>query len=396
MDLAAIQARAAAHFLPVVNRLPVAIVEGHGSRVRDQDGREYTDLTAGWGVCCIGHSHPELVEAIRDQAGRLMQTTNLFYTLPQLDLIERLSALTQGALPRTFLVNSGTEAVDGALKLAHRATGRTRFVSTENSFHGRTLGALQVIGQAKHRDPYRALLREQAVVPFDDLSAAKSAVDGETAAFIVEPIQGEGGVNVPRDGYLSGLREICHAQGALLILDEIQTGIGRTGRWLAWQHEGRAAVPDIMTLGKGLGGGFPVGAFLCTEAVSKTVSLGDHGGTYAGNPLASSASNAVLRVIERDGLVGRAAELGSRLAARLSAFAAEHADHCLGARGRGLLQGLVLADAERAGTISRRAIERGVLVNVTAGRVVRFFPALNVPEEELWPALETVLELVIE
>jgi acetylornithine/N-succinyldiaminopimelate aminotransferase len=394
MDLEAIQARAAAHFLPVVNRLPVAIVEGHGSRVRDQDGREYVDLTAGWGVCCIGHSNPELVAAIADQAGRLMQTTNLFYTLPQLDLIERLSALTGDALPRTFLVNSGTEAVDGALKLAHRATGRTRFVSTENSFHGRTLGALQVIGQAKHRGPYRALLREQPVVPFDDLSAARSAVDGQTAAFIVEPIQGEGGVNVPHDGYLAGLREICHAEGALLILDEIQTGIGRTGHWLAYQHEGVA--PDIMTLGKGLGGGFPVGAFLCTEAVSKTVSLGDHGGTYVGNPLASAASNAVLRVVERDGLVARAADLGRRLGAHLSAFAAEHADLCLGARGRGLLQGLVLADAERAGTLSRRAIAKGVLVNVTAGRVVRFFPALNVPEEELWPAVETVLGLVVD
>jgi len=394
MGIEAIQAREAAHFLPVVNRLPLAIVEGRGSRVKDSDGREYVDLTAGWGVCCIGHCHPELVEAIRDQAGRLMQTTNLFYTLPQLDLIERLAVLTGGALPRTFLVSSGTEAIEGVVKLAHRATGRTKFVSTENSFHGRSLGALQVIGQAKHRDPYRALLRDPVIVPYDDLSAAKSAIDEETAAFIVEPVQGEGGVNVPRDGYLAGLRELCRAKGALLVLDEIQTGIGRTGRWFAYEHEGVA--PDVMALGKGLGGGFPLGAFLCSEAVAKTVSLGDHGGTYAGNPLAGAAGNAVLRVIERDGLVARAAELGVRLGARLSAFAAEHADKCLGARGRGLLQGLVLADAERAATLSRRAIERGVLVNVTAGRVIRLFPALNVPEEDLWPAVETVLALALE
>jgi predicted acetylornithine/succinylornithine family transaminase len=391
MGIEAVQAREAAFFLPVVKRLPVAIAEGRGSRVRDVDGREYVDLTAGWGVCCLGHCHPELVDAIRDQAGRLMQTTNLFYTLPQLDLIERLAALTGNVLTRTFLVNSGTEAVDGVLKLAHRATGRTRFVSTENSFHGRTLGALQVIGQPKHRDPYRALLREQRVVPFDDLAAAEAAVDDETAAFIVEPVQGEGGVNVPRNGYLAGLREICRARGALLILDEIQTGIGRTGRWFAYEHEGVA--PDALTLGKGLGGGFPVGAFLCTEEVAKTVALGDHGGTYAGNPLASAAANAVLHVIEREGLVERAAEVGVRLGARLAAFAAERPDRCLGARGRGLLQGLVLADAERAATLSRRALERGVLVNVTAGRVVRFFPALNVPEDDLWPALEMVLAL---
>jgi predicted acetylornithine/succinylornithine family transaminase len=392
MGIEAIQAREAAFFLPVVKRLPVAIAEGRGSRVRDADGREYVDLTAGWGVCSIGHCHPELVDAIRDQAGRLMQTTNLFYTLPQLDLIERLAGLTGSALTRSFLVNSGTEAVDGVLKLAHRATGRTRFVSTENSFHGRTLGALQVIGQAKHRDPYRALLREPHVVPYDDLAAAEAAVDDETAAFIVEPVQGEGGVNVPRAGYLAGLREICRARGALLVLDEIQTGIGRTGRWFGYEHEGVA--PDAMTLAKGLGGGFPVSAFLCSEEVAKTVSLGDHGGTYAGNPLASAAANAVLRVIERERLVERAAELGARLGARLAAYAAERPDRCLGARGRGLLQGLVLADAERAATLSRRALDRGVLVNVTAGRVVRFFPALNVPEEDLWPALGTVLELV--
>lgn len=394
MGLEAIQARAAAHFLPVVNRLPVAIVEGRGSRVRDVDGREYVDLTAGWGVCCIGHSHPELVEAICDQAGRLMQTTNLFYTLPQLELIETLAALSDDLMTRSFLVSSGTEAVEGVLKLAHRATGRIRFVSTENSFHGRTLGALQVIGQAKHRDPYRALLREQALVPFGDLEAARSAIDAETAALIVEPIQGEGGVHVAPEGYLAGLRELCRAQGALLIFDEIQTGIGRTGRWFAYEHDGVA--PDAMTLGKGIGGGFPLGAFLCTEEVAKTVSLGDHGGTYAGNPLACAAGNAVLRVIERDRLVARSAELGARLGARLAAFAAEHPAHAVGARGRGLLQGLVLADADRAATLAERAIERGVLVNVTAGRVVRFFPALNVPEDDLWTALDRVLALVRE
>jgi acetylornithine/N-succinyldiaminopimelate aminotransferase len=392
MGIDAIQAREAAHFLPVVNRLPVAIVEGAGSRVRDADGRELLDLTAGWGVCSIGHCHPDLVAAIRDQAGRLMQTTNLFYTLPQLALIERIAALSGEALARTFLVNSGTEAVDGVLKLAHRATGRIRFVSTENSFHGRTLGALQVIGQAKHRDPYKAMLRDQPVVPFGDLDAARAAVDGATAAFIVEPIQGEGGVNVAPPGYLAGLREICREHGALLIFDEIQTGIGRAGDWFAWQHDGVA--PDAMTLAKGLGGGFPVGAFVCTEQVAKTVSLGDHGGTYVGNPLAAAAANAVLQVVERDGLVARSAELGTRLAARLAAFAQEHPDRAVGARGRGLLQGLVLADPERAATLSRRAIEAGVLLNVTAGRVARFFPALNIPEDELWTALDRVLAIV--
>lgn len=392
--LDAIRAREAAHFLPVVNRLPVALVEGRGSRVRDVAGREYVDLTAGWGVCAIGHSHPALVEAIATQAGRLMQTTNLFYTLPQLDLIEALAAITPAAVTRSFLVSSGAEAVDGALKLAHRATGRRRFVSTQGSFHGRTLGGLSVIGQAVHRDRYAPILQEQSFVPFGDLEAMGAAVDESVAAVIVEPVQGEGGVNPAPAGYLAGLRGLCDRAGALLIADEIQTGIGRTGRWVAVEHDD--VTPDVLTLGKGLGGGFPVAAFLCTEVVAKTVQRGDHGGTYAGNPLAAAAANAVLAVIEREGLIERTAQLGERLHATLAAWAEAHPALAEGARGRGLLQGLVLRDATRAGTIPRRALDRGVLVNVTAGRVVRFFPALNVPEDVLWPAVETVLSLVEE
>ncbi|MHC4137728.1 MAG: aspartate aminotransferase family protein [Planctomycetota bacterium] len=391
MKLDAIREREAAHFLPVVRRLPVALVEGSGSRVRDVEGRELVDLTAGWGVTCIGHCHPALVAAIREQAGRLMQTTNLFYTLPQLDLIDRLAAVTPEAITRTFLVNSGTEAVEGALKLAHRATGRAGFVSTQDSFHGRTLGALRVIGQAKHRDPYRALLPDAAVVPFDDLEAARAAVDETCAAFLVEPVQGEGGVNVPRDGYLAGLRKICDAAGALLVFDEVQTGLGRTGTLLDLEHEG--VVPDVLTLGQGLGGGFPVAAFLTTEAVAKTVSPGDHGTTYGGNPLACAAADAVLRVVVDERLAERAAALGERLMERLRRFAADRPDRVETVRGRGLLVGLVLHDAARAGAIPLRALEHGVITNVTAGRVVRFFPALNIPEHDLWPAVDTVLEL---
>jgi acetylornithine/N-succinyldiaminopimelate aminotransferase len=393
-DFEAIRTREATHFLPVVKRLPVALVEGRGSRVRDVEGREYVDLTAGWGVCAVGHCHPELVRAISEQAGRLMQTTNLFYTLPQLDLIERLAEITPEPLTRSFLVSSGAEAVEGALKLAYRASGRREFVSTHGSFHGRTLGGLSVIGQAKHRERYAPILHEQTFVPFDDLDAARAAVNERVAAVIVEPVQGEGGVNVPSPGYLAGLREICDAAGALLIADEVQTGIGRTGAWVAVDHAGVS--PDILTLGKGLGGGFPVAAFLCSEAVAKTVEPGDHGGTYAGNPLAAAAANAVLRVITEDGLVERAAELGARLLARLAAFAEEHPQHAEAARGQGLLVGLVLRDEARAASLALHALERGVLVNVTAGRVMRLFPALNVPEEDLWPAVESLLELVLE
>jgi acetylornithine/succinyldiaminopimelate/putrescine aminotransferase len=321
-----------------------------------------------------------------------MQTTNIFYNEPQLELIERLAALTKGVLAHSFLVNSGTEATEGALKIAHRATGRTRFVSTQGSFHGRTLGALGLIGNPKHREPYRELLPDTALVPFDDLDAARRAIDDATAAFFVEPIQGEGGVNVPGEGYLAGLREICDARGALLVVDEVQTGIGRTGSMLAVAREG--VVPDVITLGKGLGGGFPVGAFLVSDAVSRTVQLGDHGTTYGGNPLACAAANAVLRIVADEKLPERAADLGGRLLERLDAFARENPQLAVTARGRGLLCALVLRDAERAARLPLEALERGVLVNVTAGSVVRFFPALNIPEEELWSGVETVLELV--
>jgi acetylornithine/N-succinyldiaminopimelate aminotransferase len=392
MSLDDARRREAAHFLPVVKRQPVVLVEGRGSRLLDGEGRELVDLTAGWGVTCIGHCHPALVEAISQQAGRLMQTTNLFYTLPQLDLIERLAEITPPEITRSFLVSTGTEAVEGALKLAHRATGRANFVSTENSFHGRTLGALRVIGQDKHRKPYEALLLDSTVVPYDDLDAARRAVDQTCAAFIVEAVQGEGGVNVPRDGYLAGLADICRDAGSLLIVDEIQTGLGRTGTMLACQHEG--VVPDVITLGKGLGGGFPVAAFLTSERVAETVQLGDHGTTFGGNPLAAAAANAVLRVIQEDKLAERAAALGERLMTHLRGFASSHGDRVEAVRGRGLLVGLVMRDAEKAAGLPLRALERGVLVNVTAGRVVRFFPPLNIPEDDLWPAVETVLELV--
>jgi len=385
--------REAAHFLPVVNRLPVTAVEGRGSRIVDIDGKAYTDLTAGWGVTCIGHCHPTLALAIAEQAGRLMQTTNMFYNLPQLDLIERLSEIAPAAITRSFIVSSGTEAIEGALKLAHRATGRPNFVSTQNSFHGRTLGALRVIGQAKHRQPYEQLMLPGKLVPYDDLAAMREAVTDDIAAVIVEPIQGEGGVNVPSDGYLTGLREICDATGALLILDEVQTCMGRTGTMLALEHE--SVSPDVVVLGKGLGGGFPVAAFLTSDAIAKTVALGDHGATYGGNPVACAAANAVLRVLNEEKLVERSAALGAKLFERLQSFASEHPELIEDVRGRGLLQGLVLRNAAYAPSIPLAATKKGVLVNVAAGRVVRFFPPLNIPEDELFAAVDAVLELVV-
>ena len=380
-------------FAPSVRRWPLALARGLGSKVWDISGREFIDLTAGWGVTVIGHCHPALVEAISDQAGQLMQTTNVVYTEAQLDLAERLEKITPDGLHRSFFVSSGAEANEGALKLAHRATGRSHFVATLGSFHGRTLGALGVLGQEKYRARWSAIIREGSFVPYGDLAAARAAINDDVAAFIVEPIQGEGGVVLPPDDYLPGIAEACRDRGALLILDEIQTGIGRTGRWLAAEHSNLE--PDILTLGKGLGGGVPIAAFMATDSVMATIEPGDHGGTYAGNPLCSRAAATVLRVIEEEGLVQRCARLGEQVRARLEAFAKRQPDRIAGVRGRGLLIGLVLRDAELAGRVHPLTRDEGILVNLTAERVIRIFPALNIPEEELDRALAT-LEGIIE
>jgi acetylornithine/N-succinyldiaminopimelate aminotransferase len=375
-------------FLPTVRRWPIALERGQGSRVWDVDGKEYIDLTAGWGVTSIGHCHPALADAIADQARTLMQTTNNVYTRPQLDLAERLARIAPGGMHQTFFTSSGAEANEGALKLAARATGRSRFVSTVNSFHGRTLGAMGCLGQEKYRGPWKGIVREATFIPYGDVDALRAALTTEHAAFIVEPVQGEGGVVVPPVDYLKRAVDVCHSAGALLIADEIQTCIGRTGRWFACEHGG--AVPDVLTFGKGIGGGFPLAGFLGSEAVMSKVQAGDHGGTYAGNPLACRAGVAVLTVIENEKLVERAAMLGKETLSRLAAFAAKHSDRVELVRGLGLLIGMVMRSPEQAAAAHAAMRERGVLVNLTADRVLRMFPPLNIPERDLTQGLDVV------
>lgn len=377
----AIVNRERAVYAPTARRWPLALVRGLGSRVWDPDGGEYVDLTAGWGVTSIGHCHPKLVRAIADQAKTLMQTTNIVFSTPQLELAEHLDRLMPDPIHKSFFVSAGTEANEGALKLAAAATGRSQFVSTLGSFHGRTLGAIGVLGQEKHRGRWSGIIRENAFVPYGDAVAAKEALGEHVAAMIVEPVQGEGGVHPAPDGYLAELLELCHAVGALLIVDEIQTGVGRTGRWFGFEHSG--IVPDIATLGKGLGGGMPIAAFLATDAVMDTMQPGDHGGTYAGNLVTCRAAKAVLDVIEEEGLVERAARLGAHVAERLEAIAARAGEGSLGVRGVGLLRGLVFASGETASRVHAAALEAGVLTSLTAGTVIRVFPALNIPEDDL-------------
>lgn len=379
-------------YFPGVRRWPLTLVRGYGSRVFDIDGAEYIDLTAGWGVTSIGHAHPAMAEAIADQARTLLQTTNVVYSIPQLELAERLRKCMPPALRRVFFVSSGAEANEAALKLAHARTGRARFLATQRSFHGRTLGAMGCLGQERYRSRWTAIVRPAELVPYGDLDAARAALREDVAAMIVEPVQGEGGVHVAPDGYLVGLAEACRRAGALLILDEIQTGVGRTGRWLGLEHSGVAA--DIVTLGKGLGGGVPIAAVLATDDVLAALKPGDHGGTYAGNLLACRAAETVLRVIDEERLVSRADALGRAVLGRLARLAATAPNIVSGVRGQGLLLGLELREPERAASVHASLRGCGVLVSLTAERVLRIFPALNIPDEDLETALCTLESLI--
>jgi len=380
-------------YFPGVRRWPLALVRGAGSTVWDSEGKTYIDLTAGWGVTSIGHSHPKLVAAISDQAQTLMQTTNTVYSEPQLELAQRLGRFTPPGLKRCFFVSSGAEANEGALKLAHKSTGRSRYVATLNSFHGRTLGVMGCLGQDKYRARWKGIVREATFVPYGDLDAAKAALSNDVAGMIVEPVQGEGGVVVPPPGYIKGLSAACREVGARLILDEIQTGIGRTGRWFAFEHSG--VTPDILTLAKGLGGGVPIGAFMATDEVLASLEPGDHGGTYAGNLLTCRAAATVLEVIEDEELVARSARLGDDVLTRLADLANRSPERIESVRGRGLLIGLVLRNAAHAAAAHTRMREHGVLVNLTADRVLRLFPALNIPEDELDQALDVLEKQVL-
>ena len=380
------------YYAQVFHRHPIVLTKGKGSIVWDTTGREYIDLTAGWGVCCLGHCHPRIISALTAQAEKLMVVSNLFYTPQQSMFAEQLVAACPEGIDRVFFVNSGSEAAEGAIKLARRATGKVAMLATENGFHGRTLGALSATGQPKHQAPYQPLLPGFKFVPYNDLDAMAEAMTCETAAVILEPIQGEGGVHVADAAYLQGIRKLCDRFDALLILDEIQTGVGRTGAFLACLHAG--VVPDILCLGKGIGGGFPLAAFLASERVMNACKPGDHGGTYSGNPLACAVGHAVVETVLEEGLSGRAAQLGTAVMERLSLLQQHMPSKIKDVRGKGLLIGLQMASTDLAKGVISKGIERGVLYNQTAGDVIRLFPALNIPEDLLWQGVETLCDTI--
>jgi acetylornithine/N-succinyldiaminopimelate aminotransferase len=352
-------------------RQPILLVRGSGARVWDASGREYIDFVAGVAVNNVGHCHASVVEAIRQQAKELIHTSNLYYTENQVLLAEELKALT--GMDRAFFCNSGAESVEAALKLARKATGRSKIVAAIHSFHGRTLGSLGATYKPMYREPFRPL-QEADFVPFDDPEALAAAVSTETSAVILEPVQGEGGVHVPKPGYLRAAREICDDCGALLILDEVQTGFGRTGKWFGKEHSG--VMPDAMTLAKGIAGGLPMGAMLAAESVSDVFKRGDHASTFGGGPLVSAAALASIGAIREERLVERSEEMGRYLRARLS----EEID-AIDVRGLGLMVGVELA--ANCPEIVNRARERGVLLNATSDHVLRMVPPLVVGRGEI-------------
>ncbi|MBI3393203.1 MAG: acetylornithine transaminase [Nitrospirae bacterium] len=379
--------------MPTYGRFPVALVRGRGCRVWDADGTEYLDFLSGVAVCALGHAHPEVTAAIRAQAERLVHVSNYFHIEPQVRLARLL--VDHSFADRVFFCNSGAEANEGAIKLARKyakeriGAGRFEIVAMAGSFHGRTLATLTATGQEKVKEGFDPLPPGFVHVPFDDAAALEAAVTEKTAAVLIEPIQGESGVKVPSDGYLAAVRGVCDRHGILLILDEIQTGIGRTGTLFAYEQCG--IVPDVMTLAKGLGNGVPIGALLATEKIAQVFGPGSHGSTFGGNPLACAAAAATLSVILRDGprgetLLDNSLRMGAHLLAGLNAIRAKHPDVVADVRGRGLMIGLELnRDAK---PVVDEALSRGLIANAAAGNVVRLLPPLIVTEAEADEAIE--------
>lgn len=369
-------------------RYPIAFTHGNGCRLWDEDGREYLDLFAGLAVSSLGHAHPAMVAAIREQAGKLVHTSNLFYHEPGARLAEKLVELTFA--DRVFFCNSGAEANEAAIKMARRASGgRFKIVSVHGSFHGRTYGALAATGQPGLQEGFGPMLEGFVHVEPANADAVAAVVGNDTAAVIVEPIIGEGGVLVPPAGYLTALREICDRAGAKLILDEVQTGNGRTGRLFAYEHEN--VRPDIVTTAKGLGGGLPIGAVLAREDVAAAFVPGSHGTTFGANPVCCAAALAVLEQLTDGGLTANAAHVGDYFLARLRS-ALSGRDDVVEVRGQGLLIGVEFRT--EAKPIVNNLLERGVIANATAGTVLRLVPPLVLSEGEVDEGIAALLEVL--
>jgi acetylornithine/N-succinyldiaminopimelate aminotransferase len=379
-------------YMRIIKRLPVTLVRGKGARVWDAEGKEYLDFVAGSAVNSLGHCHPVVVKALTEQAKTLIHTSNLFYTVPQLQLAKLL--IENSCLDRVFFCNSGAEANEGAIKLARRygklhLDGAYQIITTHGSFHGRTLATVAATGQDKHQQPYIPLPDGFVIVDYDSIKAIKAMTTGRTCAVMVEPIQGEGGVNVPHDDYLKEIRAWCDEKGILLILDEIQTGIGRIGSLFGYEQYG--VEPDIMTLAKGLAGGVPIGALLAKEQASVFVP-GDHGSTFGGNPLVCAAGFATMQFIIDNNIPDKVKKLGQYFITGLEKLKAKFG-FITEIRGRGLLVALGLTD-NIAEELVLASLKEGLLVNPVKPNALRFMPPLIITEKDIDEAL-SILEKVL-
>jgi predicted acetylornithine/succinylornithine family transaminase len=374
---------ARAHMMPNYAPPPFVAQRGMGSILWDADGNEFLDFSGGIGVNALGHAHPEVQKAIAEQAGRLCHTSNMLYHEGYIRVCQRLCELSFGE--QVYLANSGAEANEGAIKLARRhfhdkGEDRSDIISARASFHGRTLGAISATGQPKYQKGFAPLLPGVEHVAFGDLDAIAKVTGAKTAAILLEPIQGNAGVIIPDSAYLEGVRKLCDDTGALLILDEVQTGIGRTGKWFAYQHEN--IEPDIMTCAKALGGGLPLGAIVARAEVTKAFQPGVHASTFGGNPVACAAGLKTMEIIERDGILEHAQQMGKRLSDGLRAMPFKEV------RARGLMVG---ADVNgSAKDLQRLCLEKGMLINAGGDNAARFLPALNCTETEIDRCLETL------
>lgn len=368
---------------PNYRRLPIVIVRAEGSQMWDADSKRYLDLFPGWGCSLLGYCHPRVVEAIRQQASKLVHIDNTFHTEEQARLAQILSEKSFGGL--CYFGNSGAEANEAAIKLARRHTpaGRYQIVTMEQSFHGRTYGAMSATAQSKIHQGHDPLVPGFRYVPFNDLDALKQAVGPETAAVMFEPIQGEGGVNVPDDGFLPAVRALCDEVGCLLILDEVQTGCGRTGKWFGYQHAG--IEPDIITLAKALGNGVPIGAIVAAQDVGASLTAGSHGSTYGANPLCVAAAIATFETIEQEGLLERTQQISAYIFDRANALR-EQFGFIEQVRGRGLMIGIELSLP--GAPIVTAALERGLRINATQDTVLRLLPAMTITTAEVDEAFD--------
>ena len=369
---------------------PIVLNRGRGCEVWDAAGTRYLDMTAGIAVCGLGHSHPEFTRRVQDQLGKLVHISNLYYNDQQ--ILAAKAIVDRSFADRVFFCNSGAEANEGALKLARRYQSvvaghpqRTKIISTHGSFHGRTFATVTITGQPKYRENFGPLVEGVEHIAYGDLEAAARALEPRTACcIIVEPIQAEGGIIVPPAGYLAGLRRLCDDTGTILIFDEVQTGIGRTGKWFGHEHDN--VFPDVMTLAKGLGGGVPIGAVAMSEkaAAGLTQTAGGavpHATTFGGNPLACASAIAVLEIIESEGLLDRVSQAGTYLNQKLGELVVEFPGHAIETRGRGLLRGLVVSGAPA--TVTAKAREKGLLLSVAGDKVVRFAPPFIVERAQI-------------